>query len=150
MLNIGLTIAKEIELKCFVKLHPQNSINDYPELFSADVGLLDKEEDSSASISNFDFTIMSGSSILLESLYVGTPVYRFIDGDGDDLFGELSVPVFSSEEELKKLIRFHYENYELIIERIKAIQIDLFNRESISKAYLSAFEELLDGNRQKS
>lgn len=143
MLKCAKKISSDFSLCLCVKLHPSNSILDYPELNDSKIEIIPNCADNSKMLKDFDFVIISGSSLLLEAVYIGTPVFRYVDGDRGDLYAEIPIPTFSFEEELVDMISNFYANSCNVITSQNMIREKLGFPENIKKAYQSAFKNVL-------
>lgn len=143
MLKYGKIISDCLGLHFFVKLHPSNSLFDYPEIKDNCIDILPNDIINPKILNKFDFIIVAGSSLLIESIYVGTPVFRYIDGDRDELFAGISVPTFSNENDLLGILKKFYLNPEEAFLHVNSIRKNLCFPEDVREAYRSAFEKIL-------
>ncbi len=143
MLRYGRKIAKEKGLRLRIKLHPENNVKDYLDIDKYNLEVIHNSIPNSETISQSDFIIVSGSSVLIESLYIGTALCRYIDGDQDDLFGNINIPSFKDYEGLKQFVFDFYSNPQLYYQNINNIKNELSIPADVHESYIMELEKIL-------
>ncbi len=138
MIKIGKKIAKDKNLKYYLRLHPNDSLKKYNSLLDSNyVGLAPKDY-----YKNVKFSLLHMTGVFVEALSHAHPFFVMMDEVQEEIFIEEYNSFKDSSELLLKLNNF-YTDERLFINKVKNLY-SKFNRfEDINKSYSEVIKKLI-------
>ena len=144
MINICKLFCEKNNYKYIVKLHPNDRENKYSSYYESECYVKTVERD----MAIYDFAsmvelcIMSKSSVYMELLFLGIPVFRFHNNCEKDIFEGLNDFKFSSYEEMEELIREMYFDRKKYLSDFAQVREYCCGKGNIRANYERAINEL--------
>lgn len=152
MIRIANEFAKEKNMKCVIKPHPVSDISVFEDYIDEKYlfRITAKDESVVEYAETVDFSIVMGSSVYSELLYLGAVAFRFISRNAPDRYDGIDWGVVRNLDNLVSLYELYNTEPENVYEKIRKTANYLFEPGDAALNYQNAIEELagIDGEKE--
>jgi hypothetical protein len=151
LLKIANNIAREKKIQYVIRPHPSDDITKYERYL--DLDLLERVSDMGESIINYsaavNFSLVTGSSVYAELIYLKKPVLRYVGEEFIDRYSLLKEGIFKDEKDLSILVDTVLDDTNYIDGVIENSFNSLFASGDIKENYRNVIIELMEGLSQR-
>ncbi len=132
-------------MRYVIKPHPRTDISIFSQYISHDVleRICDKSESVETFANSVAFSIVMGSSVYAELLYIRADVFRYVFKECIDRYKEIDWGIFETAEELLRLIDIMSEKPDYFAHMNKEVSSMLSETGDIENNYRIAIEEMI-------
>ena len=143
LIRFGNFLAKKYKMKYIIKAHPVSNIKDFLEVIDKKQCLkITNQMEVREFASNIDFSLVSGSSVYIELLYLKVIVFRL--SDEYDRYSSINQFIFSDNYQLKELVEEFFLNFDYVISVQSEIRKAVISSGDIKLNYINAINYILE------